>query len=429
MGNRTVSVNALPDTGADLSVAGEDFLQQFGVFREALRRPAQHPRAADGSVIHSVGTLTSVISLGDVRTEEEVHILPGVRGLLLSWEVTRKLRLVPAGYPCQIAAVSQQGIASPNECRQGTTPLSDAPGPVGERRAPQDTRTIGTSRISSDVKTDITERPVTSTVRPGEHLSTHPTSSGPDAGSAKLGRQPEPSEYSERSRLIDEFDRVFDGHIRTMPGEEFTIHLKPDARPFCVMTPRRIPLSLRDPLKSELDRLEAEGVIRRVTTPTEWCAPIVVTPKKGGAGVLLCVDLSQLNKYVRRELYQSPTPAEEVASIRASEPRWFTVFDALKGYHQCPLATESQLLTTFTTPFVRFAFLRARYGVTSIAEHYNRRMDEAFEELVGFRNVVDDVIIFSRTREEHVQHVRQFLARCQEKGISLNADKLQLAQQ
>ena len=105
------------------------------------------------------------------------------------------------------------------------------------------------------------------------------------------------------------------------------------------------------------------------------------------------------------------------------------MFDALKGYHQCPLATEIQLLATFTTPFGRFAFLRAPYGVTSIAEHYNRRMDEAFEGLVGFRKVVDDVIIFSRTREEHVQHVLQFLARCQEKGISLNADKLQLAQQ
>ena len=78
-----------------------------------------------------------------------------------------------------------------------------------------------------------------------------------------------------------------------------------------------------------MERLEAEGVIRRVTAPTEWCAPIVVTPKKGGAGVRLCVDLSQLNKYVRRELYQSPTPIEEVSSIHASEACWFTVFDAL----------------------------------------------------------------------------------------------------
>ena len=129
------------------------------------------------------------------------------------------------------------------------------------------------------------------------------------------------------------------------------------------------------------------------------------------------------------ERYQSPTPIEEVASIRSSEARWFTVFDALKGYHQCPLAEDSRPLTTFITPFGRFAFLRAPYGVTSISEHYNRRMDEAFEGLTGFRKVVDDVIIFSRTRLEHLQHVRQFLQRCQDRGVSLNASKLQLAQQ
>ena len=86
-------------------------------------------------------------------------------------------------------------------------------------------------------------------------------------------------------------------------------------------------------------------------------------------------------------------------------------------------------MTTFITPFGRIAFLRAPYGITSIAEHYNRRMDEAFEGMAGFRKVVGDVIVFSRTREEHIQHVRKFLTRCQEKGISLNAGKLQLTQQ
>lgn len=104
------------------------------------------------------------------------------------------------------------------------------------------------------------------------------------------------------------------------------------------------------------------------------------------------------------------------------------MFDALKGYHQCPLAEDSQLLMTFTTPFGRFAFCRMPYRVTSISEHYNRRMDEAFEGMSGFRKVVDDVIIFRCTRSEHLQHVREFLSRCQGRGISLNRDKLQLAQ-
>ena len=61
--------------------------------------------------------------------------------------------------------------------------------------------------------------------------------------------------------------------------------------------------------------LQTQGIIEPVTEPTEWCAPIVVTPKKDTEGIRMCVDLSRLNKYVRRERYQSPTPAEAVADI------------------------------------------------------------------------------------------------------------------
>ena len=49
--------------------------------------------------------------------------------------------------------------------------------------------------------------------------------------------------------IPSEFPTVFDGHIRVMPGEEFKIHLTEDAVPFCVSSPRRVPLSLREPLK------------------------------------------------------------------------------------------------------------------------------------------------------------------------------------
>ena len=107
----------------------------------------------------------------------------------------------------------------------------------------------------------------------------------------------------------------------------------------------------------------------------------------------MCVDLSHLNKFVRRERYQSATPAHAVADITAESARVTTKLDAMKGYHQCPLDEGSQLLTTFITPFGRYKYLRAPYGISSISEHYNRRMDEAFVGLTGFCRVVDDVLI------------------------------------
>lgn len=102
---------------------------------------------------------------------------------------------------------------------------------------------------------------------------------------------------------------------------------------------------------------------------------------KGTDRICMCIDLSKLNKYVRREHYPSTTPQEAVANIQESSAKYFTVFDALKGYHQCPLDEESQKLTTFITPFGRYMYLRAPYGISSISEYYNRRMDEGFREL------------------------------------------------
>ncbi len=160
----------------------------------------------------------------------------------------------------------------------------------------------------------------------------------------------------------------------------------------------------------------------------EWCAPIVVAPKKDSDRIRMCVDLSKLNKFVRRERYPSIPPAEAVADIQESKAKYFTVFDALKGYHQCPLDEASQKLTMFITPLERFMFLRAPYGICSISEHYNRRMDEAFEGMHDFHKIVDDVVAFDSDPRDHIHHVRRLLQCCQEKSISLNREKFKFCQ-
>lgn len=171
-------------------------------------------------------------------------------------------------------------------------------------------------------------------------------------------------------QIMAEFPTVFDGQIRTMPGEIFYISLTSDAQPFCITTPRTITFAYRDKLKRKIDLLVEQKVITPVTEPTEWCAPIVVKPKKGTDRVRVCVDLSKLNMFVCQERYPSVPPAEAVADINQAKANHFTVLDTLKGYHQCPLDEVSQILTTFITPFGRYKILRASYRICSISEHY-----------------------------------------------------------
>ena len=75
------------------------------------------------------------------------------------------------------------------------------------------------------------------------------------------------------------------------------------------------------------------------------------------------------------------------------------------------------------TPLGRFKFFRAPFGICSISERCNRRIDEAFKGLTNYRRVVDDVIIFDDNESNHVNHDCQFVQRCADKGIFLHKDK------
>ena len=154
----------------------------------------------------------------------------------------------------------------------------------------------------------------------------------------------------------------------------------------------------------------------------------MVAPKKDLEKIRMCVDLSHLNRFVIREKHQFLTPAQAIADIAASDAKYFTVIDALKGYHQCPLDQQSQPLTTFITPFGQFKYLRAPYGISSISEHYNCQMTEYLNRLSGFRRVVDDFVIYDSKLSDHIVHVKEFLKRCADQHIALNAEKCRFFQ-
>ena len=210
-----------------------------------------------------------------------------------------------------------------------------------------------------------------------------------------------------------------------MEGEKFHITLTEDAVPFCVKTLRAIPFAYRDKLKAELDLLQEQGIITPVTQVTKRSCS---KPQKGSDRIRMCVDLSHQNRDIKRERYQSPTPAEAVVDTSANEAKYFTMIDAAKRHHQCPLDEESQLYTTFITPFGCFKYLRAPYGLSSIAEHYNCCMAEAFEGLLVFQRVMDDIVIYDKDKERHIAHVKHFLQQCQDRQISLNRNKCTFCQ-
>ena len=87
--------------------------------------------------------------------------------------------------------------------------------------------------------------------------------------------------------------------------ETYTITFKEDAKPFAISVPRKVPLTLDQKTNDELDRMLETRVISPVDQPTDWCAPMVVMRKSNGK-VRVCVDLSKLNEFVKRENHPLP---------------------------------------------------------------------------------------------------------------------------
>ena len=212
------------------------------------------------------------------------------------------------------------------------------------------------------------------------------------------------------------------GKVKPEAAPEYAITMKPDAKEFAVAAPRRVPVPYLKKVEEELERLKDLEVIRPVTSPTRWCAPIVVVPKEKSDAVRICVDLTKLNEGVLRENFPLPSTDQLLAQLEGAKV--FSKLDCNSGFYQIPLAKESEELTTFITPFGRFCFKRLPFGISSGSEIFHRMMSQLLSDIPGVICDIDDVLIFAPDQIEHDRRLRLVLEKLEKAGITLN-DKCQ----
>ncbi|UYV62865.1 K02A2.6-like [Cordylochernes scorpioides] len=221
--------------------------------------------------------------------------------------------------------------------------------------------------------------------------------------------------------ILNRHKNIFEG-IGRLPIEH-KIRLKENATP--VIAPsRKIPFSIREKVKAELERMEKLDIIEKVEEPSEWTHPIVVVQKPSG-DVRICMDPRELNKYVQRERYILPTVETMFSELKGATV--FSVFDASSAFWQVPLDKESTNLCTIATPFGRFRFKRLPYGLNSASEVFQRCINNILSGLQGTACYMDDILIYGNTMEEHNRNLETVLRRLEENNVKLNAKKQQIA--
>ena len=192
---------------------------------------------------------------------------------------------------------------------------------------------------------------------------------------------------------------------------------------------RRVPVAMMEPLKKELKDMERREIIAPVEQSTDWISSMVSVSKSNGK-LRICIDPKPLNRALKRSHFPLPTIDDVLPEL--ANAKVFTVCDVKHGFWHIKLEEESSYLTTFSTPFGRFRWLRMPMGISPAPEVFQRKLTHALEGLSGVYIIADDVLITGegRTQEEankdHDQKLRDFLIRCREKNIKLNKDKFKL---
>ena len=166
--------------------------------------------------------------------------------------------------------------------------------------------------------------------------------------------------------------------------------------------------------------MEKNGILSKVTKPTDWCAPMVVVTKPSG-DVRITTDFTVLNQAVRRERFEMPSVDFTLGKLGGS--KFFSKLDANSGFYQITLDKGSRDLTAFITPFGRFCYNRLPMGISSAPEVFSREMQHILEGIDGVSNLVDDVCVFGSSKEEHDSRLTKVLDRLREAGVTLNLEK------
>ena len=224
-------------------------------------------------------------------------------------------------------------------------------------------------------------------------------------------------ENTDNCDIQNEYSDLFHG-IGRLPGKH-KIHIDHNITPV-VHPPRRLPITMRDKVKDELSRMVKEGIIKKVKKPTSWVNSMVVVTKPNGS-IRICIDPRDLNKAVKRPHFPLLT-VEEVES-RMPNAKVFSKIDCTSSFWQIELDDESSKLCTFNTPFGRYRYLRLPFGIKCASELYQSIMSEMIEDIEGAEVIMDDILVWGTTIEEHDRRLKIVLDKARKYNLKLSPNK------
>ena len=184
--------------------------------------------------------------------------------------------------------------------------------------------------------------------------------------------------------------------------------------------PYRSALTQRETIEKHISEMLDAGVVRESASP--WASPVVIVPKKDGS-LRFCIDYRKLNNITVKNCY--PLPNIDDIFTYLGEAKYFSCLDLKSGYWQIAMNEGDKEKTAFVTHQGLYEFNVMPFGLTNAPSVFQELMNHV---LKGIRNkyamaYIDDILIYSRTFEEHVQRISEVFKRLEKANLKLKLKK------
>jgi len=177
-------------------------------------------------------------------------------------------------------------------------------------------------------------------------------------------------------------------------------------------------------IKGEIEKMLKDGIIRE--SKGSYPSPVVIVGKKDGTK-RFCVDYRKLNQETKTDAYPLPRMDDLLEKFRTA--KWFTAIDLASGYWQIEMEEEDKELTAFICSQGLYEFNIMPFGLKNAPPTFQRAMNKIFREYIDdFMNVyIDDIVIYSKSFEEHLEHIEKVLKRLKEVNMMIKMKKCEWA--
>ena len=196
----------------------------------------------------------------------------------------------------------------------------------------------------------------------------------------------------------------------------------------CKQPLRRMPFVVRKEVAKQLKDMQRNNVIQPSSSP--WSSPVVMVRKRDGSH-RFCVDYRALNTVTKADTFPLPRIDDLLECLGGA--RYFSTLDLASGFWQIPMEETSREKTAFATPHGLFEFLVMPFGLTNAPAVFQRLMQRVLAGLNpddGEQFVtayLDDILVFSRTFQDHMEHLAKVINRLRDVNLKLKPPKCKFA--